>query len=183
MASSRVPDYLGRGLLANRPVSPNIGTTQCAIYVATDTDTIDAWDGSAWVLLARFSDVTTRWTVCKRTTVTSGSGATLTATNLVPVAAPGKTFLSRSGPSADFTDTTDTATNLLGALTGAGVNAGLPILVMNNSSYVMSLAGGSGVTLSGATDSGPVFTIGPNSSRSFDLVVTATGTPAITLYG
>ncbi len=47
-----VGDYVGRGLIANRPATPNIGTTTTALYYATDTTNFYYWSGSAWVLFA-----------------------------------------------------------------------------------------------------------------------------------
>ncbi len=47
-ASSLIIDYLGRGLLAARPTSPNISASGTAIYWAEDTNQVFCWTGSSW---------------------------------------------------------------------------------------------------------------------------------------
>lgn len=47
-ASTIITDYLGRGLFASRPASPNIPSGGTAWYYATDTTALYVWDGSAW---------------------------------------------------------------------------------------------------------------------------------------
>lgn len=43
-------DYVGRGVLASRPASPNINSAGTALYYATDgTPHAYIWNGSAWV--------------------------------------------------------------------------------------------------------------------------------------
>jgi hypothetical protein len=48
MASSLLKDYIGRGLAADRPVTPTPGTGVAVFYYATDTNALSVWDGSAW---------------------------------------------------------------------------------------------------------------------------------------
>ena len=48
MASGRLIDYLGRGLLAARPATPDLATGGLGFYYATDNSTLYAWDGTAW---------------------------------------------------------------------------------------------------------------------------------------
>jgi hypothetical protein len=50
--SGILTDYLGEGLAAGRPVTPNVGPGCLALYRATDTGAISAWTGSAWVTMA-----------------------------------------------------------------------------------------------------------------------------------
>jgi hypothetical protein len=48
MASGRLIDYLGADVIANRPATPDLHTNTLGLFYATDTDTLSAWDGSAW---------------------------------------------------------------------------------------------------------------------------------------
>lgn len=48
MASGRLIDYLGEGLLADRPTTPDLHTGTLGLYFATDTTTLYAWDGTTW---------------------------------------------------------------------------------------------------------------------------------------
>lgn len=42
-------DFVGEGLAANMPVTPNVPAGCTAFYYQTDTTTLKAWTGSAWV--------------------------------------------------------------------------------------------------------------------------------------
>ena len=48
MASGRLIDYLGVGVIADRPATPDLHTDTLGLWYATDTDTLSAWDGTAW---------------------------------------------------------------------------------------------------------------------------------------
>jgi hypothetical protein len=51
MATSQlVTDYIQHGTHASRPATPNVGTGVAAFYYETDTLSLFAWNGSAWVL-------------------------------------------------------------------------------------------------------------------------------------
>ena len=103
--------------------------------------------------------------------VTATAGTTITAANFI-----GR-LIARSGITANATDTTDTAANIVAAISNAQVGTILQINYQNNTAYTVTLAAGAGVTLSGNT------AVYPNSTRIYWLLVTATGTPAVTLYG
>lgn len=45
-------DFLGVGLAASRPATPNVPAGASAIYRATDTGALSVWDGSAWQALS-----------------------------------------------------------------------------------------------------------------------------------
>jgi hypothetical protein len=47
-ASTLVTDYMGSGVLANRPTTPPITAGATAFYYATDTRAMYQWNGSAW---------------------------------------------------------------------------------------------------------------------------------------
>lgn len=49
MASGLILDYLKYGLAADRPATPDVYTGAVALYLAIDTATLSAWDGTAWV--------------------------------------------------------------------------------------------------------------------------------------
>lgn len=48
MASGRLADYLGYGLIADRPASLTLMAEAVGLWFATDTGVLSAWDGSAW---------------------------------------------------------------------------------------------------------------------------------------
>ena len=77
----------------------------------------------------------------------TATGTTLTAAQLL-----GTGYMNRTGTSAAFTDTTDTAANIIPVLTtlGASVGSGgINNILMNNTAYNMTLSGGTGVTIAG----------------------------------
>ena len=85
-------------------------------------------------------------------------------------------LVTRSGPSANFTDTIDTADNILNALSG-GANNNVPVVepgttfrlrIMNNSSYTETISGQSGVVLGSGT-----FTLATVTWREFLVTVLA----------
>ena len=48
MASGRLVDYLGKGLLADRPATLDLHPNAIGIWLSTDTGVVTAWDGTAW---------------------------------------------------------------------------------------------------------------------------------------
>lgn len=46
--SGLITDYIGVGVIADRPSPPDIATGATALYYATDTLELSIWDGSAW---------------------------------------------------------------------------------------------------------------------------------------
>ena len=86
------------------------------------------------------------------TVVTADTIATLTTAGAGTILASAFTasILNRSGPSAGYTDTTDTADNIIAALSGgAGLNPGTTFrwTYRNTVAQAMTLAAGTGVTL------------------------------------
>lgn len=45
-------DFIGYGLAANMPVSPNVPAGCSALYYQTDTTTLKVWNGAAWVTVS-----------------------------------------------------------------------------------------------------------------------------------
>jgi hypothetical protein len=56
--SPLIKDYIGVGLLAARPVTPNVAPGVGAQYYATDTASFSIWNGSAWTALSGAGTVT-----------------------------------------------------------------------------------------------------------------------------
>lgn len=112
------------------------------------------------------------------TSVSSATGTTLSA------AALSGGIILRSGPNSAFTDTTDTAAHLLAQFASAAqaIGASADCLVINEASSTMAIAAGGGVSLAGNT-SGGNFIVAAATTRLFRFIVTAIGTPAVTLYG
>lgn len=85
----------------------------------------------------------------KDTTITTAGNGTLTAAGLV-----GGQIV-RTGPTAAFTDTTDTAANIVTALGGFVANATFFIRIKNGTAFPQTLAAGTGVTLPLTVEIGP----------------------------
>lgn len=75
------------------------------------------------------------------TNITTVGNGTLTAAGLVG----GE--LVRTGPTAVFTDATDTAANIIAALPGAVVGSSFNILLKNATAFTQTISAGTGVTL------------------------------------
>lgn len=52
MTATLMTAYLGKGLAAARPVTPLVATGTIGYYYATDTGTVNLWDGAAWHVLS-----------------------------------------------------------------------------------------------------------------------------------
>lgn len=85
-------------------------------------------------------------TVGSPTAISTVGAGTLTAAALTAG------FISRTGTQvAAFTDTTDTAANIVAALPDAVAGTTWEVTVENNTAYAETLAGGTGVTITGQT--------------------------------
>lgn len=82
-------------------------------------------------------------------------------------------IIRRFSPGAAFTDCTDTATNIVNAIPGAKVNQTFPVIIANLGSGLMTLAGGTGVTIAGTA------AIGSATARLFLGQVTGSGAVTI----
>src|ERR1700731_2125897 len=100
-----------------------------------------------------------------QTAITTAGAGTLTAAALI------SGLIVRSGPTGAFTDTTDTGTAIDTAL-GAAAQTGVSIQVQykNTTAFAGTIAGGTGVTVSGRT------VVSANSTSTFLLSRTGTGT-------
>lgn len=101
---------------------------------------------------------------------TVGNG-TLTAAALVGG------IVTRSGPTAAYTDTTDTAANIIAALANPEVGASFEINIKNTVAFAQTIAAGAGVTLAGTTD------VAASSVRKYVLTIDNVAAPAVTLRG
>lgn len=87
-------------------------------------------------------------------------------------------FITRTGATAAFTDTTDNAANILAAL-APNLNAvpeygqTFPVEYANLTAYTATIAAGTGVTMAGATLSGGTIAVAAGTSRKFLGIVTS----------
>lgn len=108
--------------------------------------------------------------------VTATGNATLTAANIFAG------YILRSGPTAAFTDTLDTAANIIALLQNIIPGYGLDFTIVNLTNYVQTIAAGTGVTLSFVSPQ--TADIQPNNSVRWRVNVTdiASGSQAVTIY-
>lgn len=92
--------------------------------------------------------------------VSNTTGTTLLAAALL------SGLLNRTGPTASFTDTTDTAVNIVAALGGIVGNS-FYIDIKNTTAFAQTIAGGTGVTISSST------IVPPNSLVEYLVVITS----------
>jgi hypothetical protein len=100
--------------------------------------------------------------------VSATTGTTLTSADLT------QRNLFRYGPTAPFTDTTDTATNIIAAIQNAYANVGGEITIVNQTADVMTLAAGTGVTIQGTA------TIAASSTAKYLFSVASLSPAAVT---
>lgn len=103
--------------------------------------------------------------------------STVGAGTITAAAIAGGTVTRAGVQSAAFSDATDTATAILAALPGFGVNSAMKIVIRNTTAFTETITAGSGITLSGNV------ILPAQSEGSFLLTCTATGTPAFTMVG
>lgn len=101
-------------------------------------------------------------------TLTTVGNGTITAQQII------NSFLARTGPVANFTDTTDTAGNIIAAI-AAPVGASDIFIAINKTAFVQTLQGGTGVTISGGSK------VPPNSSSFYSFTVTTATTVTFNL--
>ena len=99
--------------------------------------------------------------------IVGGAAATYTGTQLTGG------FIRRGGQAVATTDSTDTATNIVNAIPGAVVGQTFPVMIANLSSAALTVAAGTGVTLTGTA------AISRFSTRLY--LATVTGSAAVTM--
>lgn len=150
--------------LGQRPIPPTADTTP---------QNPETWAGFIRKVIANFTDLYNQLGVAtnySNTAITTAGNGTLTAASIKGG------VITRSGPTAAFTDTTDTAANIIAALP-TGVSAGFSwtIYVKNTVNYPETIAAATGVTLSGQTVI-PGLSVG-------EFLVTYTGAGAVSVQG
>lgn len=103
------------------------------------------------------------------TAISTVGAGTLTASGLVG------SVITRSGSTSAYTDTTDTAANIIAALHGATVGQSWEVTIKNTVNFAETIAAGTGVTLSGQT------IIPPNSAGRF--LMTYSAAASVTMQG
>lgn len=103
--------------------------------------------------------------------ITTAGAGTLTAASIVAG------VIMRSGPTAAYTDTTDTATAILALLDDPVVGDAWDFTHVNGVAFACTLVGGVGVTLAGVTANAA------SKVRKYRAAVTNVGTPAVTITG
>lgn len=96
--------------------------------------------------------------------VTATAGTTLTAAQLTGG------LITRTGPTANYTDTTDTAVNIIAAIPNALTGTCFELIIINTVAFVGTIAAGAGVTLAGTT------TLAASSTRRYLGTVTSATT-------
>lgn len=86
-------------------------------------------------------------------------------------------LITRSGPTAAYTDTTDTATNIIAALDNPRVGEAFDFTIINGVAFIETIAAGTGVTLAGTVNNAA------SRTRMYRLTVNDTITPAVTIRG
>lgn len=101
---------------------------------------------------------------------TAGAG-TLTAAGIVGG------LIMRTGPTGAYDDTTDTATAILALLDNPAVGDSWEFTHVNGVAHIATMVAGAGVTLAGTTANAA------SKARRYQVQVTDTGTPAVTITG
>ncbi len=171
-ATNYFSDGQQRGLKNGDIVYVIVGTT-AATYVTTICEvtalqTVTSGYGATVAAIAA-SSLGTGSSAVNTAISTAGAGS-LTAAGLVGG------VITRTGPVAAFTDTTVTATALLAAVTNKTVGNSWIVRIINQTAYPETIAGGSGVTISGSSIVAPL-------SWSEFLVTYNASTPTFTMYG
>lgn len=91
-------------------------------------------------------------------------------------------YITRSGPVANFTDTTDTGTNIVNAfnlLGGVPPGTSAYLLIKNTTNFTETIVGGAGVTISGGSvinaNSEGSFVVQPQTSSSVTITLASVG--------
>jgi hypothetical protein len=86
-------------------------------------------------------------------------------------------YIIRSGSTAAYSDTTPTATAIIGAIPNCAVGTAFELTIRNTVAFIETILAGTGVTLSQTT------AVAASQCRRYICMVTNVGTPAVTLYG
>jgi len=106
-----------------------------------------------------------------QTAITTAGAGVLTAAGIVAG------LIMRTGPTAAYTDTTDTAVAIIAALNDPAIGDSWEFTHVNGVAHICTLAGGVGVTLAGVTDNAA------SKVRRYHCQMTAAATVTITGIG
>lgn len=165
LGANYISDGQKRGLLLGSVVyvQTTAGVYQCEVSAVQVTTT------GYGVTLEEMSSGTGTGVQTTNTAVTGTVGGTLTAAAIVGG------IITRTGPTAAYTDTTDAAAAIIAAMNSQIVGNSWALRLINDTAYAETVAAGTGVTLSGNT------IVPPNSWVEFQVTYSAAG--AITMYG
>jgi hypothetical protein len=165
LAANYISDGQKRGLVLNSVVfvQTAAGFYQCEVSALQNTAT------GYGVTLVEMTSGTGTGVVPANTPVTATVGTTLSAAAIV------SSLITRTGPTAAFTDTTDTAANIIAAMNSQVIGNSWTLRIINDTAFPETIAAGSGVTLSGQT------VVPANSWAEFLMTYSAAG--AVTMYG
>lgn len=110
-------------------------------------------------------------------TTTSVTPITTVGAGVITAAAMISSNILRTGPTSAYTDTTDTAANIVAAIPNVQVGHGIEFTIANEVAYLETIAAGSGVTLAGTTNNSA------SASRNYVLKVTSLTPAAVTITG
>lgn len=107
--------------------------------------------------------------------ITAASGVTLLASMIK------NRFILRSGPTTAFTDTTDTAANIIAAFPGIAVGNSVIVSIGNFTGFDQTIVGGAGVSINIISPQSAI--IAPNNTVEWLLIVNAviSGSQSVTL--
>lgn len=146
------------------------GAGSIAITAPTGAERIVVDNGGAvlaTMTAQQIADLAGRGQPTANTNITTAGAGTLTAAAIVGG------LITRTGPLADFNDTTDTAVAIVAAIPGAVVGESFELTIKNGTAFAETLLAGAGVTL-------PTSIVVPaNSSGTY--LVTLTSLTAVTL--
>lgn len=165
LTANYISDGQKRGLVLNSVVwvQTAAGFFQCQVSALQNTAT------GYGVTLVLMAVGTGTGVGLSNAPITTAVGGTLTAASMVGG------LITRTGPTAAFTDTTDTAAAIIAAMNSQVIGNSWVLRILNNTAFPETIAGGTGVTLTGQT------VIPANSWGEFLLTYSAAG--AVTMYG
>lgn len=169
---------LGSGDELRLLTTDKLGFRDAAIYIRSPADAGLEIASDGYVLLSGADVTNDNSLILEKHTITTNStdaDATVTAAEIL-----GGYYVIDATLTANRTLTTDTAANIVGAISGATADTAFRFLLKNDTSgaYTITLAAGTGVTLTGTA------TITQGSTREFLIVLTnvGSGTEAVTIY-
>lgn len=152
----------------NTPDSKTIDGASSYVLSVNYSGAVMQYNGTEWNVLVNFSAGGTSRVEVNTPISTAGAGS-LTAASIVGG------VITRTGPSAAYTDTTVAASAIIAALPGAQIGRSWMLEIKNMVAFPETVAGGSGVTVSG------IALVPPLSVGKF--LVTYNGAGTVTIVG